>query len=180
MDEERSLTRLPYEPAPDYLTPDERRMAELIVVRRARLGDLAPSHRLYAELSAEAEKRYGIVMEPATIRDLARRSDFRTYCRLLKRFAPKVLKHRLEVEAFAAMDDYLDAREKAKVANDYKVQGQLAGDHLDRIGLNAKKEAPVVQVQTVILKSRHFDAQTLDQPTPLIESAEIVDEAPPD
>jgi hypothetical protein len=76
------------------------------------------------------------------------------------------------------VEDYLWSRTAAREQGDYKEVRMAAVDHLDRLNITLKKDAPQVAVQTIVLRGKNFGIDTLDDPTPAIETAEIVQEEP--
>jgi hypothetical protein len=74
------------------------------------------------------------------------------------------------------VDDYLWSRKQAKDQLDYKEVRLAAVDHLDRLGITLKKDAPQQQAQIIVLKGSNFDASTLDTPTPEVLATEILPE----
>lgn len=100
----------------------------------------------------------------ATLRERARATALRT----LAKHTPVVV------------EDYLWSRTAAREQGDYKEVRMAAVDHLDRLNITLKKETAQVAVQTIVLRGKNFDVATLDEPTPEIETAEIVQEEPTD
>ena len=126
----------------------------------------------------ELHRRYGLALSPNEVTSALDNEGGRRYRAAMKRRVRQTALTTLGKHVPVVVKDYLWAREAAKDQGDYKETRMAAVDHLDRLGITLKKEQAPVQMQTIILRGRNFDAATLDAPTPEIETAEIVQEDP--
>lgn len=124
----------------------------------------------------EMQRRYGIKWTPddawAAVDNMGGRRYRATLRERVRATALKTLSKHVPV----VVDDYLWSRTAAKDQGDYKEVRMAAVDHLDRLGITMKKDVAAVQVATIVLRGKNFDVDTLDEPTPQIEAAEIIQE----
>ena len=127
-------------------------------------------------VASELLRRYAVKLSPDEVWAAVDNAGGRRYrATLRERVRTHALK-RLGKQVPAVVEDYLWSRTAAKDQGDYKEVRMAAVDHLDRLGITLKREQQAVQVQTIVLRGKNFDVDTLDEPTPEIETAEIVQE----
>ena len=164
--------------------PGKGRSARQLTVQELRANEIwlrAEGHREERKkfVCDEMLRRYAVKLSPdeawAAVDNAAGRRYRATMRERLRAHALR----KLGKQVPAVVEDYLWSRTAAKDQGDYKEVRMAAVDHLDRLGITLKREQQAVQVQTIVLRGRNFDASTLDAPTPEIEAAEIVQEEEP-
>lgn len=120
------------------------------------------------------ETTFGCPMTPKIRKHLENNPLWRKYVAQLRAAGSEVVKRKLERDALGAYEDYQWSRTTAKEAGDYKEVRQGAQDHLDRVGLGAKKDLGGTQNVVVVLRGRNFDAESLDRQLPAVE-AEVIE-----
>src|SRR3990167_3159484 len=152
------------------LTESERRIA----ATWARLvGFTERKHVDYVMLESEVERRYGIKVTQPELKFLSTSPRFRRYLTRMVTSSREVVRERLLESAPDAVEDLIWARETAKAEGDYKETRLASGQHLDLIGAAEKSVPGTVNVVTVVLRGRNFDADSMDKALPGIEVTEV-------
>jgi hypothetical protein len=144
-------------------------------VRRAMMrdGDAERRERWLAHLARQHE----LTIEWGAWSLYTERPEIVRYLRELKRTTRREALRQLQREVEPVIRDYVwtrtAARKIAETAEDEAVRVAAlketriaASDHLDRLNVTQRKDAPVVQVAVVELHSRNFDAANLLAPSP--------------
>jgi hypothetical protein len=123
---------------------------------------------------AELQRKYGeMATEDEIIETVLSRAGRKYRNNLLVR-GRKLALRVLQKNTTEVVEDYLWSRTAAKAQLDYKEVRLAAVDHLDRLGVTLKREAPQQQAQIIVLKGSNFDVATLDAPTPEVLATEIL------
>ena len=130
----------------------------------------------YNEVMRVLKSRYGLIASGEEIKKLLASSRARQYKQYLRKRMRLLALRSMTKRLPEVVEDYHWSRETAREQGDYKEVRMAAIDHLDRLGVTLKREVPAQAVQVVVLKGRNFDLSDIDKPTPLIETAEIVQE----